>query len=167
MIHIFKGGLSPPTLPPRLHLAVRALCRCLFPGGLCTVPLAGLQQTLFCQPPNSLHHSQPGHRGLWEAAPKTGSPWGQVESFLVQVPLNIPVRNHLQTFRARQGTDCSQRPFKLWFPHPMGLCWHDATPPPGHPGCPGLFETTLCKAARRAPALGTCRNVSSTSPQPQ
>lgn len=109
----------------------------------------------------------PGHRGLWEAAPKTGSPWGPVESFLVQVPLNIPVRNHLQTCTACQGTDCSQRPFKLWFPHPMGLCWHDATSPPGHPGCPGVCKATLCKAASRAPALGTCRNVSSTSPQPQ
>lgn len=82
---------------------------------------------LFCQPPNPLHHGQPGHRGLWEAVPKTGSPWGQAESFVVQVPLNIPARNHLQLCNACCRADCCQRPFKLWCPHPIGLCWHDVT----------------------------------------
>lgn len=52
---------------------------------------------------------------------------GEAESFLVQVPLNIPVKNHLQPCNACQGTDCFQRPLKLWFLHPMGLCWHGAT----------------------------------------
>lgn len=40
-------------------------------------------------------------------------------------------------------------------------------PPPGHPGSPGACKAILCMAASRAPALGTCRDVSSDSPQPQ
>lgn len=64
-----------------------------------------------------------GTRGFGEAAPKAGSPWGEAASFMVQIPLNPPVTNHLELCNARWGTDCSQRPFKLWFPHPTGLCW--------------------------------------------
>lgn len=130
------------------------------------VPVSGLHQTLFCQLPNSLHHSQPGHTGLWEDAPKSSSPWGRAESFLVQVPLNIPERNYLQPCNACQGADCCQRPFKLWFSHPMGLCWHDATS--SWPSWqPRGVQSYSVMAASRAPALGTCRNVSSASPQPQ
>lgn len=100
----------------------------------------------------------PGHMGLWEAAPKAGSPWGQAESFVLQVPLNIPVRNHLQPCNARQGTDLHQRPLKLWFPHPMGLCWHNST----SSWQPRAVQSSSVHGIQQS----TCRNVSSASPQP-
>lgn len=49
-----------------------------------------------------------GTWGFGEGAPRTGSPWGEPESFMVQVPLTTPVMNHLQLRNARWGTDCSQ-----------------------------------------------------------
>lgn len=136
------------------------------PRELCMVPVSGLQQTLFCQPPNSLHHSQPGHMGLWEAAPKSSSPWGQAENLLVQVPLNIPVRNHVQPCNACQGADCCQRLFKLWFPHPMGLCWHDATSswPSWQPRGVQSFSV---HGSQKSTRTGDLQNVSAASPQLQ
>lgn len=123
---------SPPPLSPTLRLAVRALCRCLLHGGLCMAPLSGAAPNTALPAPKLTatwryrrQPACPGTQGFGGAALKAGPPWGEAESFMVQIPLNTPVMNHLQLCNAQWGTDCSQRPFKLRFPHPTGLCRHD------------------------------------------